>query len=191
MILPLNDPEVYGNYMPVRKGSMRVPDIAEGRDWNTLPDAFKTIEIEEYPKKCEMRRKAKIHRLTLQIIAKLVKTAYVSVDTYAGTTIGHELPEQNIGHNNSGLVDDALPPYSVDLESGRSRRAYSSLKKDALEEAHFNAYEYPRLPIELFPETKTLTSKANTAIRLPFYFFRCRTGLEDTASQHPTGPGSV
>ena len=28
--LPFNDPEVYGDYMPARTGSMRIPDISIG-----------------------------------------------------------------------------------------------------------------------------------------------------------------
>ena len=62
-MFPFSDPEVYGRYFPIRKGSMRVPDMAEGPDWNSLSNAHKTIEIKLYPERCEMRRKSKLERL--------------------------------------------------------------------------------------------------------------------------------
>ena len=47
MTFSYSDPEVFGVYTPVRKGSMRVPHVQEGPEWNDLtrshqkdPDSF-------------------------------------------------------------------------------------------------------------------------------------------------------
>ena len=56
---PFDDPEVNGNYMLVRTGSMRVPDIQVG-EWNRLSPAHKGIQQDLYLQRCEQRRNDKI-----------------------------------------------------------------------------------------------------------------------------------
>ena len=51
-----DDPEVYGNDMPVRTGSMHVPDI-QLVEWSKLSPAHKFVKQDLYLQRCEQRRK--------------------------------------------------------------------------------------------------------------------------------------
>ena len=73
MTFPYSDPEVYGIYTPVRKGSMRVPDIQEVPEWNDLTSFHKKIQISLYAERCEFRRKDKIARLRKLLAQRLDK----------------------------------------------------------------------------------------------------------------------
>ena len=84
---PLNDPEVYGRHAPVRRGSMRVPDIAEGQDWITLSDTHKKIDVEQYPERCRLRGQIKLDRLRKAMQDKLDHPKPVFVTIFAGTRI--------------------------------------------------------------------------------------------------------
>ena len=70
------DPEVVGQYLPVRKHAMRVPDIPE-HEWNRLSSAQKKIQIEIYPIRCETRRKDKLKRVRDAMQARLTTPSFV------------------------------------------------------------------------------------------------------------------
>ena len=86
MTFAYSDHEVYGQYQPVRKDSMRVPDIPP-HDWNRLVSERKKIECELYGERCEGRRKEKIRRLRNLMQAKLSTPGAVSLNSLAHSIV--------------------------------------------------------------------------------------------------------
>ena len=114
MTFPLSDTEVYGVYMPVRKGSMRVPDIQEGPEWNDLTPSHKKIQINLYTERCEFRRKDKIARLRKLLAQRLDKgqAATLLFSCYAGTrTVVHTGPED--GNFDEGVAAQPSPEETL------------------------------------------------------------------------------
>ena len=70
MQFPYHDIEVYGIHMPVRHGSMRVPDFSI-LDWNKLQPAWKKIEQDQYIVRCENRRTANIEKLRKALVKRI------------------------------------------------------------------------------------------------------------------------
>ena len=65
-----NDTEVYGIYMPVRHGSMRVPDIRV-IDWNVLQPTWKKLEQDQYTVRCGNRGQANIEKLRKALVKQI------------------------------------------------------------------------------------------------------------------------
>ena len=86
MRLSFNDTEVYGIHTPVRHGSMRVPDISVV-EWNKQTPSWKRNEQDQYPIRCEKRRKVKIERLRKVLIKRIgngtVRASFAGVEVRA------------------------------------------------------------------------------------------------------------
>ena len=101
---PFNDQEVYGDYRPVRTGSMRVPDISIG-EWNRLSPAHRGIQQDLYLQRCEQRRKDNIKRLRKawkeRIVAHTVSAMFAGIEIRV---------EGDLCNAEVGYVDTMRPP---------------------------------------------------------------------------------
>ena len=129
MQFPYNDIEVYGIYMPVRHGSMRVPDCSIA-DWNVLQSAGKLREQDLYVVRCEDRRKAKIGKLRKALVKRIcsgsVRASFADVEVRA---LDDSRAEENIDnptvcqqphycasvHEELGMATEGLKPYQVNV----------------------------------------------------------------------------
>ena len=114
MTFPYSDPEVYGIYRPVRKRSMRVPDIQEGPESNDLTPSHKNIQISLYAERCEFRRKEKIARLRKLLAQRLDKgsASILLCSCYAGTrtVVGTEPEDDNV---DEGVAAQSSPEETL------------------------------------------------------------------------------
>ena len=81
---PFTDAEVHGNFMPVRLGSLRVPDISM-EDWRKRSPAHRTVQQDLYLQRCQQRRKDNIKRIRKAL--KERTAAHTVSAMFAGTEI--------------------------------------------------------------------------------------------------------
>ena len=138
---------------------MRVPDIPEGPQWNTLSQFHKRVEVTEYPGRCEARRKEKIHRLRTEMQARIQKSAFCFTDVYAGTKIapkGSFCPpagENVLGQEEvpCGQSPTTVRATASQVHDGSYGFAQPDDKVDDSQGA-WNCVSAPRFPIEINPE---------------------------------------
>ena len=143
-----NDPEVYGEHFPVRRESMRVPDISV-EDWAKLSDGDKHMESRNlYQLRVRERKKAKIKRLRDSMQrAYPIPSPSAAVSSISGFRV--QLP--TLTSDEVAFVTDSIHSTdSVEPDEGthEDSKLSSGMRSPWLE---LNAKDVPSMPIQVVP----------------------------------------
>ena len=136
-----NDTEVYGIHVPVRHGSMRVPDISVV-EWNKQQPAWKNNEQDQYPIRCENRRKENFERV------RKARIQIIGNGTTRASFAGVEVRATDISQAEGSTDNTNVPqwPHSCTSVQEEGDRVEHEKSLKAIED-NWNSVSAPCMPI--------------------------------------------